>query len=168
MIVILMGAAGSGKTTVGVALAREMGWDFVDSDLLQPPGNISRMREGHPLDDNDRAPWLDTIRRLTEGLLEQGRSSVIACSALKKRYRTAINPDPDRVRFVYLKGPLAVLQMRLEKRAGHFFRSNLLPSQFEALEEPGETEAIIVDANQPVEEIVKTIRHELNLEMPTV
>lgn len=168
MIIILMGVAGSGKTTVGVAMARELGWDFVDSDLLHPAGNISRMRDGQALDDIDRAPWLIRIRRLTDGLLEQGRSSIIACSALKRIYRTAINPDPDRVRFVYLKGPLAVLQVRLEKRAGHFFNSKLLPSQFEALEEPGESEAVIVDADQPVDEIVKVIRHELNLETPAV
>jgi len=163
-----MGVAGSGKTTVGVALARELAWDFIDSDLLHPASNISRMQEGLPLEDADRAPWLNRIRRLTEDLLENGRSSVIACSALKRQYRLAINPDPDRVRFVYLKGPLAVLQMRLEKRAGHFFRANLLPSQFEALEEPRENEAVIVDANQPVDEIVKAIRHGLNLEFPTV
>lgn len=168
MIIILMGVAGSGKTTVGVAMARELGWDFVDSDLLHPAGNISRMRDGQALDDIDRAPWLNRIRRLTEGLLEQGRSSIIACSALKRSYRTAINPDPKRVRFVYLKGPLAVLQVRLEKRAGHFFNASLLPSQFETLEEPGKSEALIVDANQSVDDIVKAIRHELNLEAPTV
>lgn len=163
-----MGVAGSGKTSVGVAMARELGWDFVDSDLLHPAGNISRMRDGHALDDIDRAPWLNRIRRLTEGLLEQGRPSIIACSALKRSYRTAINPDPDRVRFVYLKGPLAVLQVRLERRAGHFFNPNLLPSQFETLEEPEESETLIVNADQPVEEIVKAIRHALNLGTPTV
>jgi len=163
-----MGVAGSGKTTVGVALAREMGWDFVDSDLLHPERNISKMRDGHALGDDDRAPWLDRIRQLVEDLLEQGRSSIIACSALKRRYREAINADPDRVRFVYLQGPKAVFEPRLEKRSGHFFLSNLLPGQFEALEEPPEKEALTVNADRSVDQIVRTIRHELNLEMPTI
>lgn len=168
MIVIIMGVAGSGKTTVGVAMAREMGWDFVDSDLLHPATNVSRMRSGQALDDDARAPWLDTIRRLIEGLLDQGRSSIVACSALKKRYREAINPDSDRVRFVYLKSAKDVFESRLQKRKGHFFPPDLLSSQFEALEEPAEDEAVIVDADQPVDQIVRIVRHELNLEMPTV
>ena len=145
MIVLVMGVAGSGKSTVGRALAGKMGFRFVDADDLHPPENIEKMRKGIPLDDRDRSPWLDAIRAQLHG------DVVLACSALKEHHRIGINAEL----VIYLRVPEAELERRLSQRAGHFFGPELLRSQLEALEEP--SKALVVDATQPVDSIVEQL-----------
>jgi gluconokinase len=162
MVVILMGVMGAGKTTVGRLLAARLGWSFYDADDFHPPANVERMERGQPLDDADRAPWLAALRDLIARLLADGKSAVLACSALRERYRRALVPDdapPGAVRLAYLRGDSALLAERLSHRAGHFAAASLLPSQLESLEEPAD--AIVVDVAAPPEVIVERISREL-------
>jgi carbohydrate kinase (thermoresistant glucokinase family) len=158
-----MGVSGSGKTTVGEALARKLGWRFIDADDLHPPGNVAKMASGVALDDDDRWPWYDRIvaemRRVSAG----GQSTVVACSALKKAYRDRLAAGGD-VRVVYLKGDAATIEPRLKRRAGHFMPASLLPSQFATLQEPHD--AIVVDIRQPVDDQVAAIARALRDALP--
>ncbi len=161
MIIILMGVSGSGKTVVGQLLAEELGWPFYDGDDFHPEANIKKMRGGIPLDDDDRDLWLATLRRLIGQQLQNGASAVLACSALKQKYRDRLQEDRlDEIRFVYLKGDFALIQQRLRERQGHFMNPNLLQSQFEALEEPAGV--LTVDVSQEPAVIVDLIKHELS------
>ncbi|KYF97570.1 gluconate kinase, partial [Sorangium cellulosum] len=108
MIVVVMGVSGAGKTTVGVRLARDLGWEFLDADDLHPAANIEKMRSGKPLDDRDRAPWLAALAARIRQLLDAGRGAVIACSALKAAYRAQLLVDPARMRLVHLTGDPAL------------------------------------------------------------
>jgi gluconokinase len=157
-VVVIMGVAGSGKTTVGSALAAALGWRFVDADDHHTPESIAKMARGEPLDDADRWPWLDRLRALIDDALATGRRLVLACSALKASYRARLagGDAGRRVRFVYLAGPLELFRERLAQRAGHFMKPAMLDSQFATLEVPGE--AVAVDAALPVAEIVGRIR----------
>jgi gluconokinase len=159
MVAILMGVAGAGKTTIGRMLARKLGWEFHDADELHPAANIDKMRRGIALSDADREPWLDGVRALVQGSLERGANAVIACSALKQSYRDKIVTDPSRVKIVYLKLNPATAARRVQERAGHYFKAALLPSQFDALEEP--RDAIVVDASARAEAVVASIRRAL-------
>src|SRR5437763_17153709 len=103
MVIVLMGVAGSGKTTVGRELARELGWKFYDGDDFHPRSNVEKMSRGVPLDDEDRAPWLERLRELIKSCLARGESAVLACTALKKKYRSYLLID-ESVKLVYLKG----------------------------------------------------------------
>lgn len=150
--VLVMGVAGSGKTSVGRALASRLGWDFFDADRLHPAANIAKMEQGIPLNDTDRAPWLHTVRKLIIARLEAGRPGVLACSALKERYRKALLAGTSGVAIVYLEAGQEVVRARLAGREGHYMHPGLLPSQFEALEEP--EGAIVVDASLPIARIV--------------
>jgi gluconokinase len=136
MVIILMGVAGSGKTTIGTALAQRLGWAFRDADEFHPKANIEKMGRGIPLDDDDRRPWLETIRASIARHISAGENAIFGCSALKRNYRELLAVAPDKVRFVYLKGSPALIAERLRTRRGHFFDPNLLRSQFDALEEP--------------------------------
>ncbi len=165
MVIVVMGPAGAGKTTVGVALAAALAWPFHDGDDYHPAANVARMRAGLPLGDDERAPWLAALGALVARCAAGGASIVLACSALKREYRRALVPDPvpaDAVRFVYLHAPPAVLAARLAARPGHFFAPALLDSQLAALEEPaGRDEpapALTVDAAEPPDRLVGTIR----------
>lgn len=160
MFVVLMGVAGSGKTTVGRALARELGWEFYDADDLHPPANVEKMARGVALDDDDRGPWLEALRELVRACLARGAGAVLACSALKERYRRALLVD-GRVRLVYLKGDYKLIAERLKNRRGHFMRPQMLDGQFAALEEPAE--GVRVDVSATPEEIVRAIRRELGV-----
>ena len=146
-----MGVAGSGKSTVGRLLAERLGWPFLDGDDFHPPENVEKMRQGIPLSDADRLPWLEHLREL----VSRSGSAVVACSALKESYREILSGGDPRVRFIYLRADPALLAARLEKRTGHFFARTLLDSQFAALEEP--EGAITVDASQPPEATVEAI-----------
>ena len=147
MIIVVMGVAGSGKTTVGRLLARRLGWPFFDADDFHPAANIEKMRRGGPLTDSDREAWLEALRAIQSG--------VIACSALKQKYRDQL----DGACFVYLKADRELLKQRLNERRGHFFPPELLDTQITALEEPGD--AIVIDAGGEPEVIVAEIRRSL-------
>jgi gluconokinase len=155
-----MGPAGSGKTTIGALLASELTWEFVDGDSFHSPANIKKMSGGVPLDDDDRIPWLNSLR---EAILEweaQHRNVILACSALKGSYRDRLQAHRD-VKLVYLKGSFELLRERLHSRKGHYASEKLLASQFADLEEP--LDAITVDVARSPDEIVAEIRNQLEL-----
>ena len=156
MIVVVMGVAGAGKTTVGNALARALGWPFIEADELHPQANIDKMARGEPLDDADRAPWLDAVAARMRAL----PNAVVACSALRERYRERLRVRPD-VEFVLLDLPPALLEKRLAARRGHFLPPSLLPSQLATLEWPDE--AIVIDGTLPPAAEVDAIRAALRI-----
>jgi gluconokinase len=158
--IIVMGVSGSGKSVVGKALAQNLGWDFFDADDFHPPANVAKMAGGIPLDDSDRAPWLDALRDLISSSLKAERPAVLACSALKERYRQHLMDGNDGVRLVYLKGSYDVIWSRMTMRAGHYMKPAMLQSQFSTLEEPAD--AVTADIALSVEETVKIILAELN------
>jgi gluconokinase len=157
-----MGVSGSGKSTIGLALAEKCVGVFLDADDFHPPANIEKMKRGEPLDDADRAPWLARLATLLSG--SGDKPVFLACSALKARYRDVLSAGRDDVRFVHLSGTPEVIRARLRARAGHFMPESLIDSQFAALETP--EQAVTVDIDQPVEAIVSTIIRELNLPTP--
>jgi len=160
LVTVLMGVAGAGKTTVGKLLALQLGWKFADGDDYHPAVNLEKMRKGIPLTDADRAPWLASLRSLIGEWVAEGRSAVLACSALKCAYRERLQVGPE-VRVVYLKGSVALLQRRMRARHGHFMREGMLESQLATLEEP--EDAVVVDVDRSPEEIVAEIRRKLSL-----
>lgn len=163
MIVIIFGVSGTGKTTVGKLLAREVGWHFLEADDFHPEANIEKMRSGHPLTDEDRWPWLERLRQQIERFLAVGEDAVLACSALKRAYRDRLRVS-DEVKFVFLRGDRALVENQLRSRHGHFMNSGLLPSQFDDLEKPRPDEnALTIELGRTPEEIVEEIRAKLNL-----
>lgn len=154
-ILLLMGVAGCGKTTIGKLLSARLKWPFYDADDFQPRDNLAKMAQGLPLNDRDRRPWLLAIHDLLAGLAAKGGKAVVACSALKRDYRDLLCVGVEGIGFVYLKGGYALLQARLAARQGHFFKGALLGSQFEILEEP--EDALVVDVDNPPETIVERI-----------
>ena len=170
MVVIIMGPAGAGKTTVGRRLAESLGWPYHEGDDFHPPENVARMRAGVPLGDADRAPWLAALAALVARCVAAGTPAVLACSALKRDYRRRLAAPaaaaPGQVRFVYLRAAPALLEARLSGRRGHFFAPALLASQLAALEEPAPGEpapVLTVDADAPPESIVDGIRASLGV-----
>jgi len=161
MVIVLMGVAGSGKTTVGRMLAAQLSWPFRDADEFHPPANVEKMRRGIPLTDPDREPWLAAIRRYIDETLARSGRAVVTCSALKERYRQIIVPDPARVKIVYLAGDFALIVERLRTREEHFMKAGMLSSQFADLELP--RDALTVDIAQSPEAIVTQIRKALGL-----
>jgi gluconokinase len=139
-IVLVMGVSGSGKSTIGSLLARELGFEFQDGDQLHPAANVEKMHAGIPLTDADRRPWLQAIADFIDRIRHAQGHAVVACSALKRRYRRILIGDRRDVRLVYLKGDAPLIAERLAGRHGHFMPPELLDSQFQALEEPGPDE----------------------------
>jgi gluconokinase len=161
MVIIVMGVAGSGKTTVGEKLAAALGWSFRDADDFHPPENVAKMSAGLPLNDHDRAPWLAAIRAHIDACLAHDEGSVVTCSALKAAYRRVLVADPARVKLVHLTGDFALLAARIGSRQGHFMKPAMLHSQLAALEPP--PDALAVDITPPPDDIVAHIRLALAL-----
>jgi gluconokinase len=150
-----MGVSGSGKTTVGSRLASQLGWNFYDADGFHPQTNILKMVQGIPLDDEGRAPWLASLHELISNSLKDNRPGVLACSALKERYRQTLLAGNKNVRIIYLKGSFDLIRSRISARSGHYMKPSMLQSQFDALEEPAD--ALTLDASLPVDDIVTLI-----------
>ena len=153
---VIMGVCGSGKSTIGARLARELGIEFVEGDDLHPPDNVKRMAAGTPLTDDDRRGWLLAIGTRLRDAKRAGRGLVVSCSALKRSYRDLLrSAGDDTVRFVYLAGSRALLAERMAQRREHFMPASLLESQLAILEEPGPDErAWVCDIRETPEAIV--------------
>ncbi|HKW64506.1 MAG TPA: gluconokinase [Candidatus Acidoferrum sp.] len=163
MIVLIMGPAGSGKTTIGELLAKQLSWEFADGDDFHSAANKEKMSNGIPLTDEDRLPWLQSIRDAMKKWQAQGQSAVVACSALKRSYRNllGVGPNANDVKLVYLKGNYDLLLERLHSRKGHYMKEQMLSSQLADLEEP--TASITIDISNPPRQIVCEIRAQLGL-----
>ena len=156
---IVMGVSGCGKTSVGKALADSLGWDFYDADDFHPPENVVKMASGIPLDDSDRAPWLASLHELISSSLKADRPGVLACSALKERYRQQLMDGNNGVQIVYLKGSYDLIWSRMSARKDHYMKPHMLQSQFEALEEP--SNAVTVEISCPVDEILTRVLEQM-------
>jgi gluconokinase len=152
---IIMGVSGCGKTTIGRMLAQQLGWDFFDADDFHPPANIAKMANGIPLDDLDRAPWLDALHDLISSSLKTGHPAVLACSALKENYRQRLMTCNEGIQLVYLKGSYEVILSRMSIRQDHYMKPHMLQSQYAVLEEP--VNALTLDVSQSLKDIVKKI-----------
>ena len=159
--VILMGVSGCGKTCVGEALSKILGWPFFDGDDFHPPENVTKMSSGTPLNDNDRSPWLANLHDLIAQHLANQKSMLLGCSALKQKYRDQLSTGNPGAIFVHLKGDFDLILGRMQARAGHFMRAEMLQSQFNTLETPND--AITVDICQNLDTIVKEIIKQLRL-----
>jgi gluconokinase len=155
MIIVIMGVSGSGKTTIGRALADALHWGFGDADDFHSPANVEKMKNGIPLTDEDREPWLRSMKAAIEQWKRDEPGHVLACSALKASYREILGKNDPDVKFVYLQGGFDIICKRLKERKSHFFNPALLRSQFDALEPP--KGALIVDASKEPQEIVDAI-----------
>ncbi len=153
-----MGVSGCGKTSVAERLADRLQWDFAEADTFHSPANVEKMRAGIPLEDDDRGPWLDAIAAYIDAARARRRRCIVACSALKRRYRDRLRDGHGDVRFVYLRGAFETVAARMEGRTGHYMPASLLQSQYDALEEPGEDEnAIALSIESPVDALVAEI-----------
>ncbi len=162
MIVVVMGVAGAGKTTVGRLLAQALGCPFLDGDALHPAANIEKMSAGIALSDADRAPWLAAVRARLEAAFERGENLVVACSALKQQYRDLLAAKVPVV-WVYLKGTEELIRRRLQQRREHYMKAQMLPSQLAILEEPAD--AIVADVSASLREIAQEILRALRRRM---
>jgi len=161
--IVVMGVSGCGKSTVAARLAQRLGWEFAEADAFHSPANIEKMRSGTALTDEDRWPWLDAIAAWIGAARAQGRPCIVACSALKRRYRERLAAGHDDVRFVYLQGAYETVAARLASRSGHYMPLSLLQSQYDALEEPATDEkAIMVSIERPVEALVEELASTLS------
>ncbi|MDA8252376.1 MAG: gluconokinase [Rhodospirillales bacterium] len=151
-VLVVMGVAGSGKTTLAEALAARLHWPLQEGDALHPPENVAKMAGGTPLTDADRWPWLDRIAAWIDARMAAGENGIVTCSALRRAYRDRIVGSRRGVRLVFLHGDQALLGARLAARRGHFMPPTLLASQLATLEPPGpEEHAIAVHAGPPPE-----------------
>lgn len=155
-VYVVMGVSGSGKSTVGKLIAEKLGAQFAEGDSFHPPENVEKMRHGHPLDDNDRAPWLAAMAAAIRDWNARGETVVLSCSALKRRYRDVLRTGGD-VRFIHFAGDKALIAKRLANRKGHYMPASLLDSQFAALEPPGADEAITVGIDGTPAEIAARV-----------
>jgi gluconokinase len=160
MVILVMGVTGAGKTTVGKLLAQRLGWKFLDADDFHPPKNIEKMKHGIPLTDSDREPWLAAIHAALLDDAAKNQNVVLACSALKQKYREKLAAGPE-MRICYLKGSFERISSHIEHRTGHFAGEAILAGQFADLEEPDD--AAVLDATATPEENVRVALSKLNL-----
>jgi gluconokinase len=153
--IVVMGVSGCGKSTVGMHLGAALSWDFYDADDFHPAANVNKMASGIPLDDDDRLPWLKALHDLIARCLKERRPGVLACSALKQRYRDLLLAGNANTRLVYLRGDYETILRRMERRIEHYMKPEMLRSQFEDLEEPDDT--LTVDASLNVDEITRKV-----------
>lgn len=161
VIIVVFGVTGVGKTGAGTALAESLGWSFVDADDFHNDANLAKLRQGIPLEDTDRRPWLARLRIVIQEYVTQHRNAVVACSALKRAYRRSLHISPEVV-WVYLKAERQVIEERLRRRRGHFMNPGLLKSQLDTLEEPPD-DTLAVDTARSPAEIVDIIRKALHI-----
>jgi carbohydrate kinase (thermoresistant glucokinase family) len=162
-LIVIMGVSGCGKSSVGQGLAAALGIEFVEGDELHPPRNVALMAAGTPLNDADRAGWLQALAGVLTSAQADGRGLVVSCSALKRTYRDVLRGGAADVRFVFLQGSPALLEARVQRRRGHYMPASLLHSQLATLEPPDADEgAITIDIDQPTERIVDTLRHTMS------
>jgi gluconokinase len=154
-VIVLGGVSGTGKSTIGKVLADHLSWRFIEGDDFHPAENIAKMQRNEPLNDADREPWLYRLQDEIRDCLTQGYSAVLACSALKARYRSILCIDPQRVHFVFLTGGRDILHQRLSQRTRHFMGPDLLESQLATLELP--EYGLTIDIDQPITAIVQSI-----------
>jgi gluconokinase len=160
--IVVMGVAGSGKSTIGEKLAERLGWTYEDGDRFHPRANVEKMSAGHPLTDEDRWPWLRAIADEIDRICKKDEHVVIGCSALKRAYRDVLVHGRDDVRIVYLDGSQQLIAQRLAARKGHFMPPALLESQFKTLQPPGADERpVTVSIDASVEVIVEDILRKL-------
>lgn len=149
VVAVVMGVSGCGKSTIGALLARSLGWDFLEGDSMHPPAAIAKMRAGHPLDDADRAPWLEAIAAWIAEHVRDGRGGVVTCSALKRQYRETLTGGRDDVLFVHLHGSRQLLEQRVRLRKHEYMPASLLDSQLADLEPLGDDErGVMIDIAQ--------------------
>jgi gluconokinase len=152
--IVVMGVSGCGKSSVGEALARRLGARFVDADDHHPPANVEKMRRGIPLDDTDRAPWLARLNAVLRHAVARGEPVVLACSALRQRYRDALSDRLPGLRFVHLSGSYELIAGRLAQRRHEYMPPTLLRSQFDALEPP--KDAVVIDIDATIEALAES------------
>lgn len=156
-IVVLMGVAGCGKSTIGAALSARLGWPFRDADSFHPPANVAKMSRGEALTDADREPWLEAIAAWIDARQAAAAPAVVSCSALKRAYREVIVGGRPGVQLVHLAGSHDLIATRMAQRRDHFMPTSLLKSQFETLEPPSATEALVVDVGGAPDAIAQRI-----------
>lgn len=159
-VFVVMGVSGCGKSTIGQALADKLDCPFYDGDDFHPPENVAKMASGWPLNDEDRAPWLARLARLLQEHLDRGETAVLACSALKRKYRELLRVN-DQVQFIFLEGSFDTIWQRMSARKDHYMKAEMLQSQFDALETPTTDEAIIISIDQSIEAMLLQIQKQI-------
>lgn len=161
LIIVLMGVCGCGKTTIGETLAEQLQWPLYDGDDFHPPANVEKMRQGTPLTDEDRLPWLQILADEMGQCLARGESALFTCSALKQLYRDILVAGREQIRIVHLQGSKELIQQRLALRQDHYMPASLLDSQFAALEDP--QNALEVDISPDPQIIAHYIKDRLGI-----